>query len=141
MLSEKKWVVASFVALAALAFGSFAYAEKKEVKATMTWQGSVEDEALVKEVPAVIASDADLEKVWKALKLEKQPKVDFTKEVIVTATSRGSKLNLNARIDTDTGDLQAIGFGTRDLRPGFRYVFISVSKEGVKTVNGKALGK
>jgi hypothetical protein len=28
---------------------------------------------------------------------------------------------------------------SRDLRPGLRYVIISVPKEGVKTVNGKEL--
>jgi hypothetical protein len=30
---------------------------------------------------------------------------------------------------------------TRDLRPGFRYVIATVSREGVKTVNGKQLPK
>jgi hypothetical protein len=30
---------------------------------------------------------------------------------------------------------------TRDLRPGFRYVIATVSRAGVKTVNGKKLPK
>jgi hypothetical protein len=30
---------------------------------------------------------------------------------------------------------------TRDLRPGFRYVITTVSREGVKTVNGQTLPK
>jgi hypothetical protein len=33
------------------------------------------------------------------------------------------------------------GFGTKDLRPGFRYVLGVVPREGVKTVNGKDLPK
>jgi hypothetical protein len=31
--------------------------------------------------------------------------------------------------------------GTRDIRPGFRYVLGVVSREGVKTVNKKDLAK
>jgi hypothetical protein len=37
------------------------------------------------------------------------------------------------------GDLTVLGFGTRDIRPGFRYVLGVVSREGVKSVNKKAL--
>jgi hypothetical protein len=41
----------------------------------------------------------------------------------------------------EKGNLKALGFASRDLVPGFRYVIISVPKEGVKTVNGKELPK
>jgi hypothetical protein len=34
-----------------------------------------------------------------------------------------------------------VAISTRDLRPGFRYAIKSVSKEGVKTVNGQPLPK
>ena len=56
------------------------------------------------------------------------------------ATTSGSRLNLNTKLD-DKGDLKVVGLGTRDLRPGFRYAIKSVSRDGVKTVNGKELPK
>ena len=65
------------------------------------------------------------------------PDIDFTKQIVLVSTSRGSKLELMARLDD--GNLEVIGFGTKDLRPGFRYVLATVSLEGVKTVNKKPL--
>ena len=69
------------------------------------------------------------------------PKVDFTKEIVVAVYSSGSKLNIAGASLDDKGDLTVLGFGTRDLRPGFRYVLGTVSKDGVKTVNKKELPK
>ena len=66
--------------------------------------------------------------------------MNFDKEIVLVAKTGGSKLTLNASLD-EKGDLKAFGLATRDLRPGFRYVIISVPKEGVKTVNGKELPK
>lgn len=131
-------------ALAALVCAPFATAEepKKPAKPTVDLFGSVEDEALKKEMPesGVIVSAKGWEKLAKAWGIKMPAKVDFEKEVLVVATSVGSKLNVNAKVN-DKGDLMVLGFGTRDLRPGFRYAIKSVSKEGVKTVNGKPLPK
>lgn len=116
-------------------------ADPQPVKATNTWMGANDDEALAKELPenGVIVNSKDFEKLIKAWKVaEKTPEVDFDKELVLVATTRGSRLSLSARLD-DKGDLKALGLATRDLRPGFRYVIISVPKAGVKTVNGKEL--
>lgn len=114
---------------------------KKLVKPSKEWSGSVDDEALQKQAPAVITSAMDLEKIWKSWKLaDKVPAVDFTKDILVVTTTRGSRLRLFVNLD-DKGNLQVGGLSTRDLRPGFRYVMGAVSREGVKTVNGKELGK
>jgi hypothetical protein len=122
-------------------FTSEARAQKKALKFTQEWQGSVEDEAQLKDAPQVITSAKALEKLWKAWKIEgKVPKVDFTKEVVVVGTTRGSKIKLNAILD-DKGNLEVLGLATRDLRPGFRYVMGTVSRDGVKTVNKKELPK
>jgi hypothetical protein len=87
--------------------------------------------------PEVITNAKTLEKVWKAWGIkDKLPDVDFSKEIVLVATTTGSRLNLRPVID-DKGDLKALGLGTSDLRPGFRYVIVVVSREGVKTVNGK----
>lgn len=113
------------------------------VKATNTWTGSHDDEQLAKAMPenGVITNAKDFEKLIKAWKVaDKAPEVDFDRELVLVAQTRGSRLNLNASLD-EKGNLRALGLATRDLRPGFRYVIISVPKEGVKTVNGKELPK
>jgi hypothetical protein len=105
--------------------------------------GSIDDEKLAKEMPenGVITNAKDFEKLVKAWKVADQvPDVDFDKEIVLVGTTEGSKLTLNAALD-EKGDLKVLGLATRDLRPGFRYVIISVPREGVKTVNGKDLPK
>jgi hypothetical protein len=117
-----------------------ALAQKKKIEVKMKWSGSVEDEKAKK--PHAITNAKDLEAIWKEWKVAGDvPKVDFTKDIVVSTYSVGSKLNLAGANLDDKGDLQVLGFGTRDIRPGFRYVLATVSKEGVKTVNGKELPK
>jgi len=130
------------VGVAALAavvlFTSDALAQKTAVKPSKEWTGSVDDEALEKDAPACVTSAKGLEKLWKAWKIaDKVPEVDFTKEIVVVTTTRGSKLRLAAALD-EKGNLMVGGLGTRDLAPGFRYVIATVSKEGVKTDQGRA---
>jgi hypothetical protein len=117
-----------------------AAAQKKKVEITKKWSGSVEDEKALK--PESITGAKGLEAVWKAWKIEGDvPKVDFTKDIVVAVYSVGSKLNMAGANLDDNGDLTVLGFGTRDIRPGFRYVLGIVSREGVKTVNKKSLPK
>jgi hypothetical protein len=117
-----------------------AVAQKTKVAITKKWSGSVDDEKAIK--PEAIISAKGLEAVWKAWKVAGDvPKVDFTKDMVVAVYSVGSKLNLAAANLDDKGNLEVLGFGTRDIRPGFRYVLGVVSKKGVKTVNKKALPK
>ena len=131
-----------------LAIGLFlaaavAVAAPTPLKATNTWMGSVDDERLAKEMPAdgVITNARDFAKLVKAWQVaETAPVVNFDKEIVLVAKTGGSKLTLKASLD-EKGDLKALGLATRDLRKGFRYVIISVPKEGVKTVNGKELPK
>jgi hypothetical protein len=120
---------------------SDARAEKKAVKLEKEWTGSVDDEALAKDAPAVIVDAKALEKLWKAWKTQgKVPAVDFKKELVIITTTSGSKLRLSASLD-DKGNLEVLGMATKDLRSGFRYVIATVSREGVKTVNGNKLPK
>jgi hypothetical protein len=141
VISRLSWL-AGVVAVAAVAlFTADAPAQKTAVKPSKEWAGSVEDEALAKDAPACITSARGLEKLWKAWKIaDKAPEVDFTREIVVLTTTRGSKLKFFAALD-EKGNLMVGGLGTQDLRPGFRYVIATVSKEGVKTVNGKELPK
>jgi hypothetical protein len=116
-------------------------AQKKQVKLTNEWSGSVEDQNLMKDAPRCITSAKGLENLWKAWKINaKMPKVNFDKEIVVIEVTVGSRLRLSANLDAK-GNLQVFGLGTQDLRPGFRFVIATVNKEGVKTVNGKELPK
>lgn len=117
-----------------------AHAQKKKLDITKTWNGSVDDEKAIK--PEAITSAKSLEAAWKAWKLkDEMPKVDFSKEIVVAVYSVGSRLNIAAANLDEKGNLTVLGFGTRDIRPGFRFVLGTVSKEGIKTVNGKDLPK
>lgn len=132
------------VPLALLVVGvlaSAALAEKVKVKPVKEWKGSVADVKLKKDAPSVITTQKELEKVWKSWKVEgKAPAVDFDKEIVVVTTGDGSKLSLSLTLD-DKGNLQVLGLATRDLAEGFRYVIATVSRKGVKTVDGKELPK
>src|SRR5262249_25599955 len=113
------------------------------LKPTNTWMGLVDDEKLAREMPedGVITNARDFAKLVKAWKVaEEAPEVNFDKEVVLVARTKGSRLTRKASWD-EKGDLKAFGLATRDLRKGFRYAIISVPKEGVKTVNGKELPK
>jgi hypothetical protein len=130
---------------AAFVVGAWAPSEamaqkKKKVEIGEKWSGSVDDEKAAK--PDCVTTAKGLEALWKAWKAPGDvPKVDFTKNIVVGVYSVGSKLNLASAILDEKGNLDAIGFGTRDIRPGFRYVLGVVSKDGVKTVNRKELPK
>ena len=136
-----RWLVCAVLAGSAFIAGaSQAAAQKKKVEITKKWSGSVENEKAIK--PECITSAKGLEAVWKAWKVDGDvPKVDFSKDMVVGVYSVGSKLNMAGATLDDNGDLTVLGVGTRDIRPGFRYVLGVVSREGVKTVNKKDLPK
>ncbi|NDH05857.1 hypothetical protein EBX93_08015 [bacterium] len=113
--------------------------ERKPLETLKEWRGDNPNEALSKDAPKFITNSKDLEKLWKSWDIkEKLPEIDFSKELLLIETTRGSRLNLKATLD-EKGNIQALGLATRDLRPGFRYVMITVSKTGVKSINGKAI--
>jgi hypothetical protein len=136
-------VLRSLTLVAAFAAAAHADDKKEPPKSKLTadLSGSVADEELMKKAPesGAVVSEKGWKELAEAWGLKDPPKVDFAKELLVVATSRGSRLNLTPRVEG--GDLKAVALGTRDLRPGFRYVIKSHSREGVKTVNGKELPK
>ena len=138
MVRSQALVLLLGLALVAL-LAAPALAGKTAVKTTKEWAGSVADAELSKDAPDFVSDAKALEKLWKKWGIEgKVPEVDFRKEIVIVATTVGSRLSLSARLN-DKGDLEVLGIATRDIRPGFRYVLATVSREGVKTVNGKEL--
>jgi len=137
-----RWLLCLSGLLLAASFGPPAQAQAKSLKPTKEWKGNMPDEALQRGAPEVITNAKALEKLWSGWKIEgKVPEVDFTKEIVLITTTRGSRLgNLSARLD-EKGDLASAAISTRDLAPGFRYAIGTFSREGVKTVNRKELPK
>ncbi|MFM8891506.1 MAG: cytochrome P460 family protein [Planctomycetia bacterium] len=120
---------------------SMAIAAPMPLAATNTWSGSIADEALVKEMPdhGVITEGASLERLAKAWGFtDDDSLVDFSKEIVIVATTKGSTLRLSASL-ADDGDVTALGAASRDFAPGFRYVVMSVPRSGIKTVNRREL--
>lgn len=129
--------------LAALAAGvSFGFAEEqKKEKPTVELSGDIKDESLQKEAPAsgVIVSQKGWDALAKAWSIKDAPKVDFTKEILIVGTWKGSSFNITPNVKD--GDLSVSAFGTKDLREGFRWKVTSVKRDGIKTVQGKELPK
>jgi len=141
-----RWITCTVVAglLLAIAAAPQALAQKQKLKVPieMKWDGSVDDENLMKDAPQVFTSAKSFEKTWKVWKIKGDvPKVDFGKHLVVAVYSRGSKLKMAGATLNEKGDLSVLSLGTRDLAPGFRFVFGTVPKDGVMSVNGKALPK
>jgi len=117
-------------------------AEKKKLDVKVLYQGSNDDEKLVAKAPPtnIITTQKAFDELFTAWKLgEQKPIIDFKKDSVLVVHTVGSKINLNAMLDTDNGNLIVGGLATRDLRPGFRYVVGVVPNDGVKMVNGKEL--
>jgi hypothetical protein len=114
---------------------------KNPVRPTREWSGSVADETLERAAPAYIVNTRALVNLWREWNIAGPvPSVDFSRELIVLTTTRGSQLRLILSVD-ENGNLEVGGLATRDLRPGFRYVIATVSRVGIKTVNGKGLSQ
>lgn len=112
------------------------------VEPTARWNGMIADESLQKlaSVEGFLADAESLAKVWKAWRpTEEVPTVDFTKEIIVVGVVPGPNLVLMRPSLDEKGDLQFVVAGTRKGGPGFGYLMVKVSREGIKTVNGKPL--
>ena len=139
-MSVKRSIMVFWVVLLATAFPlQAAPPTKKFVKPLKEWSGSVDDLALMKTVPEFVLTTDEMEKLWQSWKVPGPvPQVDFSKELVLVSTSQRSSLRLAASLDK-MGNLVVMGLASRDLRPGFRYVIALVSREGVKTINGKEL--
>jgi hypothetical protein len=123
-------------------------ADGKPVKPVKEWGGSFpknEDEKLRKEYPAggCLASEKAWAKLWKAWRgKEELPKVDFEKQLVIVACTLGARNKIEARFKLDaTGDLKGLMSATEIGGPGFVYLIMVLDRAGVKTYNGKTIGK
>ena len=121
---------------------SITFAAAPVVEPTGMWSGKIKDESLRKLAPksGFIADAETWKKLWTAWRPdEEMPKVDFTKELILVGTVPGPNQVVMRTTLTDKGNVKLIVFGTEIAGPGFGYKLIKISRQGVKTVNGKAI--
>ncbi len=133
--------IAFAVTTVALLLVPVAAEEPKKEKPTVELSGDIKDETLRKEIPAngVIVSQTGWDKLAKAWGIKDAAKVDFTKELVVVGTWKGSSFNITPTVKD--GDLTVSAGGTKDLREGFRWKIVSLKRAGIKTVQGKELPK
>jgi hypothetical protein len=133
-------LLAGLVLLADLATAPAQKGKGNPVKPLQSWQGKLKDEALRKAAPSsgLIARAKDFEDLWKAWRgSEKVPQVDFQKELALIMTAGGpNRVTIMTALD-EKGNLKATGIATLIGGPGFGYQIITVSRAGIRTVNGK----
>lgn len=113
-------------------------AQPTKVPVLVLWRGSVDDENLLGEPPAVIGAQQELSDLWNNWKLAGEiPQIDFQEVLVVVQTTRGGRLNLQVR--HTNGALDLLALATRDLRPGFRYVIGVIPRAGLKTIGDQDL--
>jgi len=115
----------------------------KPVPVIQQWSGIIRDEeGLKQQAPAAghLTDAASFEKLWKLWRpKEALPKVDFTKEIVLVATAGGpNRVALSATLDAK-GDLRVRSRATLIGGPGFGYAIATISRQGIKSINGKPL--
>lgn len=109
------------------------------VKPTQILRGSVEDEKIGAQIQEVITTQKEWKHLDDLLQMKGAlPEVDFTKNLVITATTAGSSMNISIRLD-DAGDLKIAAMATRDMRPGKRWILAIVPRTGVKSVEGRPI--
>ena len=82
---------------------------------------------------------SDYEASCKELGLTQSPgEVDFQKEFVLLATTRGSRVGFRCR-DEGEGKLNVSAMSTRDIRPGLRYLIGVFLKKDWQEVNGTSI--
>ena len=121
---------------------SLTFAAAPVVEPTGMWSGKIKDESLRNLAPEAgyIADAETWEKLWTAWQRRKElPKVDFAKELILVGTVSGPNLVIMQPTIDDKGAVKFLVGGTKIGGPGFGYKLIKMVRDGVMTVNGKAI--
>lgn len=141
---NKTLMAFTFAALATLAAAATQRTAAEEPKATDTvdLSSSVVDRDKQTAIPGgtgVILSQREWERLAAAWGVKDPPKVDFSKELLLVGTWRGTSFKfLN---DVKNGDLTTEIVGDKDDRPGFRFRVVSLPRAGIKSFMGKELPK
>jgi hypothetical protein len=144
-MTKRPFTLAAGIAVVFIA--STAHAEDKVIKPVKEWKGAFpekKDDPLMKEAPqsGFIADAEAWTKLWKAWRFEKeQPAIDFKQHVVLVSVAKGAvnRWNGTGLKLTDKGDLCSETRATEIAGPGFIYLIQVVERDGVKSINRKAL--
>lgn len=108
---------------------------KLDVQPLREFHGTTTEE-VTGPIPDELIKDQEAYQVaWEKLGLKESPgEVNFAHEALFLATTRGSRISLRLR-DEGEGKLRVLAMATRDIRPGFRYVFGVFSKKDWQQIN------
>jgi hypothetical protein len=131
-------------ALTAVLLSSTTLFAAELVNPTGRWDGVVKDSARKELAPShgFVADSASWKSLWQKWRPNQEvPQVNFDKEIVVVGVVSGPNRVLLRPMLSEGGDLRFLVAGTRMAGPGFGYALVKVSREGVKTVNGKPIRK
>jgi hypothetical protein len=126
--------------LAAAGFRS-AGAEEPKATGTVDISSSVPDLEKLQafEGTGVILGQKEWERLAAAWGIKTVPKVDFTKELLLVGTWRGTEFKFLS--DVKDGNLAVELVGDKKVEPGFRYRVLSLTRGGITKFQGKELPK
>src|SRR5262245_9066274 len=116
--------------------------DKKTIKPSQSWRGKNGDNDASKLAPAkgFFTDQKTFEELWTGWKLkDKAPTVDFEKNLVVVTLSLGGPNVPNTSFTLTKGDVKVIAFSTLIAGPGFGYSIDVISRDGVKSIQGKAI--
>ena len=118
-----------------------ALAEEPKTTPTVDISSSVADLVQLKQLPGtgVILDQKEWERLAAAWGVKDVAKVDFTKEILLIGTWRGSSFKFLS--DVKNGDLTVELVGDKEVNPGFRYKIVSLKRDGITKFQGKDLPK
>jgi hypothetical protein len=87
----------------------------------------------------VIVGQKEWERLAAEWGIKDVPKIDFTKEILLVGTWRGT--NFKFLSDVKDGNLTVELVGDKNIEPGFRYRVISLKRDGITKFDGKELPK
>ena len=96
--------------------------------------------ALIAPKSGVIVGQAKFAEVWQAWSVGEQlPEVDFKTQMVLVATVSGPNRTLSGPLNLVDGELSYRVMSTKMGGPGFGYLLMLISRDGVKTVNGQPI--
>jgi|GEM_PF-3573802 len=87
----------------------------------------------------LILGTKEWERLAFAWGIKNPPKVDFSKEMLLVGTWRGTDFKFLSTLKN--GDLTVELVGNTEVKPGFRFRIISLKRDGITKFQGKELPK
>jgi dienelactone hydrolase len=124
------------------AFAKAKRSRPENVAVLQSWNGKLAENTLRDQAPATgfVLEAATWSKLWQAWhKGEEIPVVDFSNQLVLVFTADGPNSVGCVPTHDGQGNVRAEAMATLMGGPGFGYLLQCVSREGVKTINGKFL--